>query len=111
MKTPIYGVGFPWISLDSLVRIETYQWVTLDKSEKVFRIGFSVMSAATGQEPGSVACESAALSWRKSISISNFLQSIAVQAGFPQRLNPNAARSRCAGANAAKPKNPAWRLS
>jgi hypothetical protein len=23
-------VGFPWISLDSLVRIETFQWVTSD---------------------------------------------------------------------------------
>jgi hypothetical protein len=29
-------VGFPWISLDSLVRIETYQWFTRDKSPKVF---------------------------------------------------------------------------
>ena len=27
-KTPVTRVGFPWISLDSLVRIETYQWVT-----------------------------------------------------------------------------------
>ena len=25
-------IGFSWISLDSLVRIETYQWVTLDFS-------------------------------------------------------------------------------
>src|ERR1700722_5110664 len=24
-------VGFPWISLDSLVRIETFQWVTRDR--------------------------------------------------------------------------------
>jgi hypothetical protein len=27
-KPPIIGVGKAWISLDSLVRIETYQWVT-----------------------------------------------------------------------------------
>jgi hypothetical protein len=27
---PFYEVGFPWISLDSLDRIETYQWVALD---------------------------------------------------------------------------------
>jgi hypothetical protein len=100
MKTPIYGVGFPWISLDSLVRIETYQWVTRDKSEKVFRIGFSVMLGSAGTGAGVVACESAASSWCKSIPISNFLQSIAVQAGFPQRLNPNAARSRSAGVHA-----------
>jgi hypothetical protein len=30
------GVGIPWISLDSLVRIETYQWVTGDKPRKNF---------------------------------------------------------------------------
>jgi hypothetical protein len=26
--TPLIGVGFPWISLDSLVRIEPFQWVS-----------------------------------------------------------------------------------
>jgi hypothetical protein len=30
-------VGFPWISLDSLVRIETYQWVAWDFPRKFFR--------------------------------------------------------------------------
>jgi hypothetical protein len=35
-KPPIMGVGFPWISLDSLVRIETFQWVTRDKRWKSF---------------------------------------------------------------------------
>jgi hypothetical protein len=29
-------VGFPWISLDSLVRIEAYQWVTRHKASKSF---------------------------------------------------------------------------
>jgi len=34
-------VGFPWISLDSLVRIETFQGVARDKSRKVFLASFS----------------------------------------------------------------------
>jgi hypothetical protein len=29
-KTRFMTVGFVWIYLDSLVRIETYQWVTRD---------------------------------------------------------------------------------
>jgi hypothetical protein len=74
MKTPDYE---GWISLDFL---------GFSRPNRDFSMGYAKSS------------------WRKSISISNFLQSIAVQAGFPQRLNPNAARSRCAGANAAKPK-------
>jgi hypothetical protein len=28
LKTAVLGVGFSWISLDSLVRIETFQWIT-----------------------------------------------------------------------------------
>src|SRR5579864_5715797 len=35
-KVPIPGLGFPWISLDSLVRLETYQWVTRDSPESKF---------------------------------------------------------------------------
>jgi hypothetical protein len=42
-------------------------------------------------------------SWRKFTSISDFLQSIAVQ-GSPLRLNPKVARSRGAAANVAQPK-------
>jgi hypothetical protein len=39
-KTPILRVGIPWISLDSLVRIETFQWVTRIKSGRFFPLGF-----------------------------------------------------------------------
>ena len=39
-KPPILRVGFPWISLDSLVRIETFQWVTRDYRRKIFRGAF-----------------------------------------------------------------------
>src|ERR1700679_2477543 len=43
-------VGFPWISLDSLVRIETFQWVTRHKAHKLFNSRFlpGVRSATTG---------------------------------------------------------------
>ena len=35
-KTLDFGVGFLWISLDLLVRIETYQWVTRDLRRRFF---------------------------------------------------------------------------
>ena len=41
LKTQIKRVGFPWIPLDSLVRIETYQWVTWDSRAKVFHAAFA----------------------------------------------------------------------
>ena len=37
---PILAIGFPWISLDSLVRIETYQWVTRETRAKNFHAAF-----------------------------------------------------------------------
>ena len=40
-KTPILSLGFVWISLDSLVRNETYQWVTRNKPRKIFSCRFS----------------------------------------------------------------------
>ncbi len=42
-KPRLSTIGFPWISLESLVRIETYQWVTRDKSAKNFRGAFSLL--------------------------------------------------------------------
>jgi hypothetical protein len=43
-------VGFPWISLDSLVRIEAFQWVTRVEARKLFnsRLLPGVRSAGTG---------------------------------------------------------------
>jgi hypothetical protein len=35
-KPPLTGVGNPWISLDSLVRIVTFQWVTREKRRTFF---------------------------------------------------------------------------
>jgi hypothetical protein len=40
-KPQLLTVGFPWISLDSLVRIETYQCVTRDFRWKFFLRPFS----------------------------------------------------------------------
>jgi hypothetical protein len=34
-------VGFPWISLDSLVRIKTFQWVTRLEARKVLPHAFA----------------------------------------------------------------------
>jgi hypothetical protein len=36
MKPKFFRVGFPCFSLDSLVRIETYQWVIRDKLHQNF---------------------------------------------------------------------------
>jgi hypothetical protein len=41
-KTPFGGIGFPWISLDSLVLNETYQRVTRDFRSSFFRGAFSL---------------------------------------------------------------------
>src|ERR1700722_13302191 len=45
LKPSIPRVGFPWISLDSLVRIETYQRVTGIKRPEFFLGPLSVASA------------------------------------------------------------------
>jgi hypothetical protein len=39
-KPRLSAIGFPWISLDSLVRNETYQWFIRHKPPKVFRDPF-----------------------------------------------------------------------
>jgi hypothetical protein len=49
-KAPLLGIGFVWISLDSLVRIETFQWDARDKSRKVFYAPFAVLLASSRRE-------------------------------------------------------------
>jgi hypothetical protein len=39
-KPRLSAIGFPWISLDSLVRNETYQWLIRHKPPKVSRDPF-----------------------------------------------------------------------
>jgi hypothetical protein len=56
LKTQIQEVVFPWISLDSLVRIETYQWVTRDFRRKIFRGPFAPLAfEAAGWKTASAA--------------------------------------------------------
>jgi hypothetical protein len=45
------SLGFVWISLDSLVRNETYQWVTLEKPQKIFPIGFPLLEHLEQADP------------------------------------------------------------
>ena len=40
-KPPLLGLGFAWISLDSLVRIETFQWVKRHKAQNFCSRAFS----------------------------------------------------------------------
>jgi hypothetical protein len=77
LRKPLFmRVGFPWISLDSLVRIETYQWVARDFPRKVFRKPcLGVGSAGTGS-CGRGHSEGRDCSWGKLPSISDCQQSI-----------------------------------
>ena len=50
-RPPTMRVGFPWISLDSLVRNETFQWVTRIKAGKVFLGAFVLAFEAPEREP------------------------------------------------------------
>jgi hypothetical protein len=45
-------VGFIWISLDSLVRIETFQWVTREFRRKNFLFTFLRGSTRAGMSVG-----------------------------------------------------------
>jgi len=87
-KTPIMRVGFPWISLDSLVRIYTYQWVMGIRAGSIFPRAFAVApEPSEGQttiwHAGGTDC-----SWGKLNSISDFLQEIAALAVSFWRYHP-----------------------
>jgi hypothetical protein len=93
-KTPAkMSVGLSWNSLDSLVRIETFQWVTRLEAGKIFSRAFSLAlrGAGTGAQ-WSRPCGSAGLFMGKLNSFSDFLQQIVVRAVAFGRLNPKAAR-------------------
>jgi hypothetical protein len=79
-KTPIMRVGFPWISLDSLVRIETYQWVARKKARSVFPPAFVVAKELLERQPTISHAEGTDCSWRKLNAVSDFLQYIAALA-------------------------------
>jgi hypothetical protein len=71
-------LGFSWISLDSLVRIETYQWVTRDFRWRKFRARFARWGGAPERAPASLTCGSAGLSMGNFTQVSDFLQQIAI---------------------------------
>jgi hypothetical protein len=72
------NVGFPWISLDFLVRIVTYQWVTRIFREKKFSRPFPHSAAGTG--PGSLNIQTAQdCSSRQFSIVSDFPQLIVVR--------------------------------
>jgi hypothetical protein len=54
-KPPAMGVGLSWISLDSLVLIETYQWVTRVEAGKHLSRAFSRREQRPEREPAAEA--------------------------------------------------------
>jgi hypothetical protein len=72
------GVGLSWISLDSLVRIEAFQWVMQREAGKLFSQPFSLaLRGATTSECGLGHAEAPDSSWAKLTLFSDFLQEIA----------------------------------
>jgi hypothetical protein len=77
LKSKFQAIGLSWISLDSLVRIETYQWVTADFREDNFSRGPSLALSDAGTEAaGRGHAEAQNFSWVKFSFISVFRQSI-----------------------------------
>jgi hypothetical protein len=68
-------VGLSWISLDSLVRIEIFQWVTRLEAGKTFRALFRIRSAGLGAR-GRGHAEAQDCSWGKLNLFSDFLQEL-----------------------------------
>jgi hypothetical protein len=60
--------------LDSLVRIETYQWVTRENAESFFLATFSPELAAGEEELAGLRADAQNCSYGKLNSISDFLQ-------------------------------------
>src|ERR1700720_3820777 len=83
-RPPRMSVGFPWISLDSLVRIETFQWVTRLEAGEVFSRAFSLAlrGARTGARGFGMGKRRiiAQLFMPKLNLFSDFLQAIVVRA-------------------------------
>jgi hypothetical protein len=88
------SLGLSWISLDCLVRIQTFQWVTRLEGGNFFLSPFpGVRSAGTGA-CGRGHAEAQDCSWGKLNLVSDFLQWIVVRAVPLGRFNPKAACSK-----------------
>jgi hypothetical protein len=70
------AIGFVWISLDSLVRIETFQWVAPTKASRIFPTAFAVAKGPFEGQTTILQAEGTDRSWEKLTSISDFLQGI-----------------------------------
>src|ERR1700722_3888048 len=76
-KLRLMRVGFVCISLDSLVRFETYQWVTRHKAGKLFSRAFSLALRGAGTGTcGRGHAEAQDCSWGKLNLVSDFLQDV-----------------------------------
>ena len=81
-----------WISLDSLVRIETYQWVTRHKAEKLFsRASCLAFERRWDGSPRSWHVEGQDCAWGELNRGSDFPQEIVVRVG---RFGPSQSKSR-----------------
>jgi hypothetical protein len=79
------GLGLSWISLDSLVRIETFQWVARLEARKSFSRALSVRLRVAGTEAyGRGHVEGPDCSSGKLNPVSDFLQEIVIR-GVPFR--------------------------
>jgi hypothetical protein len=92
LKTSFLSLGFPWISLDSLVRIETFQWVTRGFRGKNFSPAFPHGAARRRDGSGGRGhTEARNCSCGELTGASDFLQAIVVRAvAFrPRRFKSN----------------------
>jgi hypothetical protein len=79
-KAPLLSVGFPWISLNSLVRIETFPWVTWHEARKPFSRAFSPALKSAGMGAAFATTRKRQdCSWGKLNLISDFLQGIVIR--------------------------------
>src|ERR1700722_14300262 len=89
---PKTRLGFPWISLDSLVRIENFKWVTPDFWREKISRALLPLDSALGQEPVFLRCRTQCRSSSKPNSFSAFLQSIAERQKCRFFLEPRTGR-------------------
>jgi hypothetical protein len=88
------SVGLSWISLDSLVRVQTFQWVTRLEAGKIFSRAFSLAFEAPERELAFWRAEGQDCSRGKLNQISDFLQEIVVRAIPSWTHQSRAARER-----------------
>ena len=79
-RPPLMTVGFPWISLDSLVRIETFQWVARLLAGRIFLPPCPQARRRRNVSLRSLPAEGAGLFMGQANLFSDFQQEIATRA-------------------------------